>query len=144
MKYQEVLTEISDSKQVKLIFTNFNDRGQDEEFKLTQVKLDRLTDVHDLLKFLAGRLKDDVLSGAMNATSGAILSGQPIDNEDYLDMHFAVDVKLGDSARGVSFIIKEDGTVAFKVRVDSEDRPGMINFDDNFLEFKAFIKKSLE
>jgi len=143
LKYQEILSEVSEFKKIKLIFTNFNDRSEDKEFKLTQIKLDKLIDIHDLLNFVGRRIGKESIMMAMQAVSGAITSGQPIQEEDYLDMHFAVDVKFGDSARGISILIKEDGTVTFKIRVDQLDQPGIISFDDNFLEFKALIKTSL-
>lgn len=144
MKLYSILNEIAESKKIKFIFTNFNDRSEDRVFKLTKIKLDRLVDIHDLLSFASKRIRDDVVSGALLAVSKAIKSGQPIADERFFDMHFAIDVKLGDSARGVSFIIKEDGTVSFKIRVDMQDQPGVINFDENFTEFKTFIKKSIE
>lgn len=138
------MSEVSESKKIKLVFINFNDRGEDKEFKLTQIKLDKLTDIHDLLNFVARRIGKDQIAAALQAVSGAIKSGQPIQEEDYLDMHFAVDVKFGDSARGVNILVNEDGTVTFKIRVDQLDQPGLISFDDNFLEFKAYIKKSFK
>lgn len=144
MKAQDVLLEVSKTRRIRLVFTNFNDRTQDTVYRLTLLKLDKLIDVHSLLSFVAKRHSNMQIREALEAVSDAIKSGQPMQNEEFFGMHFAIDVIFGDSARGISFYVGEDGAVTFKIRVDEVDQPGIINFDANFTEFKAFIKQSLE
>jgi len=129
------------AKEIKLSFTNFNDRTQDRSFRLTTIQLDKLVDVHSVLEFLAKRIKN--YSNVLRAVSNTIKTGQPIQDEEIKGAHFAFDVWFGDMARGESFFIKDDGSLIVKFRVNGVDQPGVINFDDNFTEFKGFIKQTL-
>jgi len=144
LKLQSLLREVSESKKVKLIFTNFNDRSQDKVWRLSAYKLDRIVDVHDLLAFTERRHPDETVVAASAAVSESIKTGQAVPDENLWGMHFAIDIRFSDTARGVSFIIEDTGIVKFKVRVDEKDQAGVINFDDNFTEYKAYVKTSLE
>lgn len=139
MKLKQLLEA---AREIRLNFINFNDRTQDKSFRLTTIQLDKLVDVHSIFEFLAKRVKS--FAPVFRAVSNAIKTGQPIQDEELKGTHFAFDISFGELSRGESFFIRDDGAVIVKFRVNGVDQPGVINFDDNFLEFKGFIKQSLE
>lgn len=142
MKFSEIINE--KRKELKLIFTNYNDRTKDVEWPLTRFQLDRLIDMISILKFVQKRLRDKREKVVIDAVINSIKTGQQIQDETLFGSDFAVDVAFGDSARGERFYIRDDGTITFKFRLDQTDQPGVINFDDNFTQFKSYIKSSLK
>jgi len=144
LKLTDIISEVSKRRDLKLVYTNYNDRNKDIEWPLTNIQLDRLIDIHTILNFLQKRIKDEEAKKAIEAVKKAIKTGQPITDESLFGVDFAVDVVFGDAARGERFYIRDDGTVMFKFRLNQQDQPGAVNFDDNFLQFKSFIKSSLK
>ena len=144
MRLKDIISEVSSRRVLKLVYTNYNDRNKDMEWPLTKIQLDRLIDVQTILNFVRKRIKDETIQKAIEDVKNSIKTGQPISDESLFGTDFAIDVVFGDSARGERFYIRDDGTIIFKFRLNQIDQAGAVNFDDNFTEFKAFIKDSLK
>lgn len=159
MKYQQVLTEVSESKKVYLIYTNTNEGGYSKNFVLDMQKLNRIKNGPTLLKETASQLYIEsdresqskktaeyivLLAGACEAVANVIIQpGVPIGDQRFIGLNFEVELKFGEMARGINIEIAPGGAVNILNKIDGSLKKVQVDMDGAILSFKEYVNKTL-